>query len=62
MSLESVINECNGEIITENKIIDQATKLLSLSPEKSYLILVSGNMVSEVMLCSGITETHTVSK
>lgn len=30
MSLESVINECNGEIITENKIIDQATKLLSL--------------------------------
>lgn len=52
MSLESVINECNGEIITENKIIDQATKLLSLKniwPEKSYLILVSGNMVSEVM-------------
>ena len=30
MSLESVINECNGEIITENKIIDQASKLLSL--------------------------------
>lgn len=30
MSLESVINERNGEIITENKIIDQASKLLSL--------------------------------
>lgn len=38
MSLESVINECDGEIITQNKIIDQAGKLLSLKnvwPEES---------------------------
>lgn len=55
MSLESVINECNSEIIIENKIIDQASKLLSLKnvwPGKSYLILVSENMVTEVMLYS----------
>ena len=55
MSLESVINECDGEIITQNKIIDQAGKLLSLKnvwPEESYLIL-SGNMAGELMQHGG---------
>lgn len=45
-----------SEIITEDKIIDQAWKLLSLKnirPEKSYLTVVSGNMVSEVMQYGG---------
>lgn len=56
MSLESRINECDGEIIRENKIIDQASKLLNLKnagPEKTYLMLLSGNMASEVTPFSG---------